>query len=249
VWFKVNDLPFYTMGNSTYLSLRKESLWKRYGLVKYSRQVNREGRRDITEPKENAPAQATPPRFDAVASVLFAVKAATAAVLAYLIYTWLKLPGAAWAAPVSAVLVTQPTFQPSIQASIARFWANLLGALIGSAAVLLLGPTPWALGVAVVLAGFLCQAIRLDEGLRPAYVSVVIVIFTGGEQVWAGSFDRVLAVFVGCLVALVVGALCDLPLQHLVERLHRHFGIRVPFGKPVESSDLKGRYGPKNAQE
>ncbi|HEY8964823.1 MAG TPA: aromatic acid exporter family protein [Candidatus Methylacidiphilales bacterium] len=187
-----------------------------------------------TDTKVTSEDKAAPPPFDATAALLFSAKAAVAAVLAYLIYRGLNLPGAAWAAPVSAVLVTQPTFQPSIQASIARFWANLIGALLGSLAVLLLGPTPWALAAAVVVAGFLCQAIRLDEGLRPAYVSVVIVIFTGGERVWAGSFDRVLAVLVGCLVALVVGAVADLPLHRLAERSHRH-------GK-------KGAAGPENAR-
>ncbi len=180
---------------------------------------------------------AAPLRFDAPAALLFSLKAAVAAVLAYAIYLGLKLPGAAWAAPVSAVLVTQPTFRPSIAASAARFWANLIGATLGTIAVLLLGPTPWALGAAVIVTGFLCQAIRLDEGLRPAYVSVVIVIFTGGGSAWAGPFDRVLAVLVGCLVALAVGAAADLPLRHFAERTRRHFEA------------LGGASGPKNAQE
>ncbi|SDT87962.1 Aromatic acid exporter family member 1 [Verrucomicrobium sp. GAS474] len=177
------------------------------------------------------------------------MKASISAVLAYSIYISLGLPGAAWAAPVSAVLVTQPTFQPSIQASLSRFWANILGALIGSISVLLLGPTPWALGLGLVVAGFLCQAIRLDEGLRPAYVSVVIVIFTGGEKVWVGSFDRVLAVLVGCVVALIVGAFCDLPLHRLAEWVHRRWKIRIP-GLPLRKIEPAGEpSGLKNAQE
>ena len=202
----------------------------------------KETERPTATPGTPAPTPAAPAPFDALASFIFAVKAAVAAVSAYVVYTGLHLPGAAWAAPVSAVLVTQPTLQPSVHASVARFWANILGAVMGSLAALLLGPTPWALGLAVIVTGFLCQAIRLDEGLRPAYVSVVIVIFTGGDRVWIGSFDRVLAVVVGCIVALIVGAVCDLPLRHFVARMHRRFGTAsgTVFGRPD---------GSKNAQE
>lgn len=39
---------------------------------------------------------------------LFSCKTALSAVLAYVVYGGFHLPGAAWAAPVSAVIISQP---------------------------------------------------------------------------------------------------------------------------------------------
>jgi uncharacterized protein involved in cysteine biosynthesis len=45
--------------------------------------------------------------------------------------------------------------------------------------------------------------------LRPAFVAVIIVTLIGENRKWLSSFDRVLAVIIGCLCALVVGFLFD----------------------------------------
>ena len=174
------------------------------------------------------PAPLLPTAFDAF---LFSCKTAVSAVLALGFYEALHLPGSAWAAPVSAVIISQPTLQPSVQASLTRFWANLIGAGIGSVSVTLLGPTLQALLIGVLVAGLACHFLKLEEALRPAYASVVIVILTSkGNNVLADSLERVLAVMVGCSIALGVGLIFDKLLFPRLEPLRKRF----PAAKPPQ---------------
>lgn len=167
-----------------------------------------------------------PTAFDAF---LFSCKTAIAAVLALFFYQALHFPGSAWAAPVSAVLISQPTLQPSIQASLTRFAANLLGASIGAISVSLLGPTLQALLIGVLLTGLACHYLKFDDALRPAYASVVIVILTSkGTNVITDSLERVLAVIVGCLIAIGIGLIFDRLLAPRLKRLRKF----LPEAKP-----------------
>jgi uncharacterized membrane protein YgaE (UPF0421/DUF939 family) len=85
----------------------------------------------------------------------------------------------------------------------------LIGAVTGAALSSLIGHTLLCLGAGVLLTGLICHYIRLDDALRPAYAAVVIVTFAGEKSVWSGSLDRVLAVLIGCLCAVIVGFIFD----------------------------------------
>ena len=169
-----------------------------------------------------------PTAFDAF---LFSCKTAVSAVLALLFYETLHLPGSAWAAPVSAVLISQPTFQPSVQASLTRFWANLIGASLGAIAVSLIQSPLLALLVGVFLTGMVCHHLKFDDALRPAYASVVIVILTSqGRNPVADSLERLLAVMVGCSIALGVGLVFDKLLFPRLQGLRK----RLPTARPPQ---------------
>jgi uncharacterized membrane protein YgaE (UPF0421/DUF939 family) len=147
-----------------------------------------------------------PRHFEAV---IFSTKAAVAAVAAVLCYEFIRLPGAPWVAAVSAVLVTQPNLHASFQASFMRVVANLAGAFGGAA---LLAVTGWplvAMAVGVMLTGLICYLLKQDDALRPAFVAVIIVTLIGENDKWHSSLDRVIAVVIGCVCALVVGFLFD----------------------------------------
>jgi uncharacterized membrane protein YgaE (UPF0421/DUF939 family) len=142
-------------------------------------------------------------------ALVYASKAACAAVLAHLCFSLFGLQGGVWAA-VSAVIVTQPSLHPSVNASLTRVVANLIGAFIGSALSSLAGHTVAAMALGVLLTGFACYFWRLEDALRPAYAAVVIVILgSNNANAWIGSLDRLLAVVTGCLAALVVGFVYD----------------------------------------
>jgi uncharacterized membrane protein YgaE (UPF0421/DUF939 family) len=142
-------------------------------------------------------------------ALVYASKAACAAVVAYLSFNLFGLQGGVWAA-VSAVIVTQPSLHPSVKASLMRVLANLIGAFIGSALSSLVGHTVLAMALGVLLTGFACYFWRLEDALRPAYVAVVIVILGSNTgNAWLGSLDRLLAVITGCAAALVVGFVYD----------------------------------------
>jgi uncharacterized membrane protein YgaE (UPF0421/DUF939 family) len=148
-----------------------------------------------------------PPRhFEAV---VFSAKATISAVVAALVYQWIQLPGAPWVAAVSAVLVTQPDLHSSLKTSLMRVIANLCGAFGGAALSVIIGQPIVAMAIGVMLTGLVCYLLKQDDALRPAFVAVVIVTLIGDTAKWHSSIDRVLAVVVGCVCALVVGFLFD----------------------------------------
>jgi uncharacterized membrane protein YgaE (UPF0421/DUF939 family) len=145
--------------------------------------------------------------FDAV---VFSTRAAVAAVVAYVGYNLLKLPGASWAA-VSAVIVSQPSLHPSMRASLLRVEANLIGAASGAIMSTLVGHNLVALGIGVFSTGIICAYTRLEEAVRSAYAAVVIVMLTGTDQdKWHGPLERVFAVMFGCAATLAVSLIFDL---------------------------------------
>ena len=141
-------------------------------------------------------------------ALIFSAKAAVAAVAAVLLYGLTDMPGGVWAA-VSAVIVTQPSMHPSVKASLMRVIANLIGASVGAVMSIVLGHQLLSLAIGVLVTGMICHFTKLDDALRPAYAAVVIVIMSLDTRGWYGSLDRVLAVFLGCICALVVGFVCD----------------------------------------
>jgi uncharacterized membrane protein YgaE (UPF0421/DUF939 family) len=147
-----------------------------------------------------------PRHFEAI---IFSAKAAASAVVAALCYKLFDLPGASWVAAVSAVLVTQPNLHSSLQASFMRVVANVAGAFGGAALNILIGQPIVAMAIGVMVTGLICYFLKQDDAQRPAFVAVVIVTLIGNSSKWNSSLDRVAAVIVGCLCALVVGFLFD----------------------------------------
>ena len=147
-----------------------------------------------------------PRHFEAV---IFSAKAAVAAVIGALCYKFFDLPGAPWVAAVSAVLVTQPSLHSSFQASFMRVVANLAGAFGGAALLAAIGQPIAAMAIGVMVTGLACYLLKQDDALRPAFVAVIIVTLIGENSKWQNSFDRVIAVVIGCMCALIVGFLFD----------------------------------------
>lgn len=144
-------------------------------------------------------------RNEHLGALIFSCKAAVSAVVAYYSFGLFHLGGVIWA-PISAVIVTQPTLHPSIRASLMRVAANTIGAFIGAVLTTLVGYSLLSMAIGVVLTGLVCHFAKLDEAaLRPAYAAVVIVTLSNETPAWFGSMDRVLGVTVGCLSALAVG--------------------------------------------
>src|SRR5271154_4037080 len=142
-------------------------------------------------------------------AIIFSAKAAVAGVSSALCYKFFQLPGASWVAAVSAVLVTQPDLHSSFQASFMRVVANLAGAFGGALLLAAIGQPITAMAIGVMLTGLLCYLLKQDDALRPAFVAVIIVTLIGENSKWENSRDRVVAVIVGCICALVVGFLFD----------------------------------------
>jgi uncharacterized membrane protein YgaE (UPF0421/DUF939 family) len=147
-----------------------------------------------------------PRHFEAI---IFSTKAAVAAVIAALLYELFDLPGAPWVAAVSAVLVTQPDLHSSLKVSLMRVIANLAGAFGGAVLLVIIGQPVMAMALGVMLTGLLCYLLKQDDALRPAFVAVIIVTLTGETAGWHSPMNRVAAVVIGCVCALVIGFLFD----------------------------------------
>jgi uncharacterized membrane protein YgaE (UPF0421/DUF939 family) len=142
-------------------------------------------------------------------AIIFSAKAAMATVVAVLCYNWSQLPGTAWVAAVSAVVVTQPSLHSSFKASLMRVIANLAGAFGGAALSICLGQPLVAVAVGVMVTGLICYLLKQDDLLRPAFVAVILVTLAGDNDKWHSSLNRVAGVLIGCLCALAVGFLFD----------------------------------------
>jgi uncharacterized membrane protein YgaE (UPF0421/DUF939 family) len=144
-----------------------------------------------------------------IEAILFSTKAAVSALAGALGYKLLGLPGAPWAAAVSAVIVSQPSLHASLKSSLWRVAANLAGAF-GSATLLwLIGQPLTAMFLGVMLTGLTCYLLKQEDALRPAFVAVVIITLSGEQAEWQASAHRVEAVIIGCFCALVLGFFFD----------------------------------------
>lgn len=142
-----------------------------------------------------------------------AFKASVAAVLATIYYQALNLPEGYWAV-ISAVIVMEASVQDSLRLSWFRFAGTAIGATIGLMGVLLLGATPWAIGIAILLTILLCHALNLKESYRLAGATAAIVILASRMNPAEFALQRFIDVSVGILIALLVSMLI-FPEQHL----------------------------------
>jgi uncharacterized membrane protein YgaE (UPF0421/DUF939 family) len=147
-----------------------------------------------------------PRHFEALT---FSTKAAISAVVGVVTYGCLQLPGSVWVVAVSAVIVTQPTLNSSLKASLLRVVANLAGAFIGAILSLLIPLPLAAMAIGIMVTGLACYALKQDDMLRPASVAVILVALAGESGTWDALRNRVLGVIAGCLCAVTIGFLFD----------------------------------------
>lgn len=162
-------------------------------------------------------------------AIIFTSKAVIAAVAAAICYDHLALPGNAWVAAVSAVIVTQPDLHSSLKNSLLRVAANLAGAFGGATVLVLFNHPIVAMAIGVMLTGLICHLIKQDDALKPAFVAVILVTLFGEHSKWQNSMDRVAAVILGCACALIVGFLFD-----KISNIGRPAADKIPDERPTE---------------
>ncbi|MDB5386225.1 MAG: rane protein [Planctomycetaceae bacterium] len=165
---------------------------------------------------------------DFTLAVIFAAQVVVCAALLHFGYHLAGASGVYWAI-ISAILVLQPGLSQSLNASVIRIAANLIGAMIGLLVGYSLGTDGWHVVLAMVAVIFICEPLRLDFGLRTACVSAIIVMTAhGSESVLTNSVDRFIAVVVGCGLALVV--------QLLADRVRRRLGWHKLLAPPTSAA-------------
>lgn len=120
----------------------------------------------------------------------------------YLVVTALPQYPVYWSI-VSLLLVLAPDHGESMRLALDRMKANLAGAAVGLAALLIAPPSLLQVCLAVVATILLCEALTLERASRSALAALIIVMMTGNRN-WTTALERVVCVVFGCLVAIAL---------------------------------------------
>jgi uncharacterized membrane protein YgaE (UPF0421/DUF939 family) len=144
---------------------------------------------------------------EAFANLKHAAKTGLAAVLAFYLAQFLKLPESYWAA-ISAIIVMYSEVSRTMKASGQRLVGTAIGVSMGGAFAALFGQQLWAFGVAVAITVFVCGLLGFADAARLAGVAVAIVMLASHPgRPWTAALHRFLEVSFGIVIAVLVSAL------------------------------------------
>ena len=106
---------------------------------------------------------------------------------------------------ISLLLVIAPEEKDSFKLSLDRMKANIIGAVIGLAAILLYGMNLYVLLVSVLVTILFCTFIKLGNASRSALAALVIVL-TDEEHMAGGNsaYERMFCVVAGYVIAMLI---------------------------------------------
>lgn len=143
-------------------------------------------------------------RAAAWSSARQAVKTAVAGLISLLVTNLFHLPQGYWAA-ISALIVMQSNVGATVSASRTRLAGTAVGAVVGGVFMALFGPGLTGFALAVAIAFFVCDALRLAESQRLATVTVaIIMLIPANNSAWIVALHRFAEVALGIVVALAV---------------------------------------------
>lgn len=108
---------------------------------------------------------------------------------------------------VAAALAVAPSASHSLRTAATQIGANLLGGLIGSLAILLLGPHPAIIGAVVIGVLWLCQQMKWQNVSAAAVTVTLFVMAPHAESAHTYAIWRLLSVAIGAVVGTLVNAL------------------------------------------
>ena len=136
---------------------------------------------------------------------LYGMKCVSAAGIVFLLAHVVGDAQVAWCL-VSVVLVLSPDGRETVTLTLGRVGANLVGGACSLVGLLSGLPDAVALCLTYVVTIAACAAVGLTTSSRVALAAVTILMLQHRADVplWQSVFERVVAVVVGCLVALSV---------------------------------------------
>src|SRR3954463_4286748 len=132
------------------------------------------------------------------------VKAALAAVLAYVAADLLNTSDAPILAPLTALLVVQLTVYETVAQGIQRILSVLAGVLIAVAIAAFVGLSWWTLGAVVAVSLVLGRFLWLGPHAIEVPISAMLVLAVGGAGAEGAAVGRVYETLVGAAVGVVV---------------------------------------------
>jgi uncharacterized membrane protein YgaE (UPF0421/DUF939 family) len=161
---------------------------------------------------------------------LYLVKCLAGASICYGFYLYFPGVQFSWSI-VSVLLVLAPDYHDSVKLALDRIKANLIGASIGLGTFLLRPPDLLSLASSILATILFCTFFQLGNASRTALAALIIVLIQEKERNdWNLGLQRMVAVVVGSLVALI--------LTIALRRFHEKTKKARPH--PPEGSDGKG---------
>lgn len=106
---------------------------------------------------------------------------------------------------ISLLLVIAPEEKDSFKLSIDRMKANIIGATIGLAAILMCGLNLMVLLVSVSGTILFCTLIKLGNASRSALAALIIVLTDEKHRAGGVSaYERMFCVVAGCIIAIII---------------------------------------------
>lgn len=136
--------------------------------------------------------------------VMYLIKCLIGASVCYWLYVHYPGRQFIWSL-VSVLLVIAPEDRDSIDISISRIEANIIGATIGMLCYLTVGINIVTLLIAILITISLCVFISRSSAIRTSLAALIIVAVLEQEKHnWHIALDRMFSVFIGCMVAVVL---------------------------------------------
>ena len=137
-------------------------------------------------------------------------RAATAAVLSWILARLLKLPESYWA-PISTIVILLSSIHP-LKLGWQRFVGTALGAVLG-ALIATSFPGNWLVyGVGIFVCGILSALLRIGTAYRFAAITLTIVLLVAHPRSpWIVAAHRFVEVSLGIAVALLVSVVWPAP--------------------------------------
>jgi uncharacterized membrane protein YgaE (UPF0421/DUF939 family) len=136
--------------------------------------------------------------------LIYAAKCAAGTLSVFTLSSLLHYTDVGWCL-ISVMLVLSADGKDSVTLAFTRIKANVLGGIVGVVCLLLSPTNMWIVTVAITATLSLCYLFKLDAGIRSAIAAtIIIMLHEEGKHIWDTAIERVIAVLMGCLLALII---------------------------------------------
>src|ERR1700760_1168910 len=158
---------------------------------------------------QRAPVTLTVVRHRAQPTAATIVRLTATAVFAYLVA--LPVPGVSRPvlAPLTALLVAQVSLYRTLRSALRRVSSVVAGVLVAVALSALVGFTWWTLGIVIVLALAVGNALHLGDEILEVPISAMLILSSVGTR--AAASGRVVETFIGTVAGLIAGFVLAAP--------------------------------------
>jgi uncharacterized membrane protein YgaE (UPF0421/DUF939 family) len=136
--------------------------------------------------------------------LVYSAKCITATIVVFILSHLLNYSDIGWCL-ISVILVLSPDGKEAVAFAVMRIKANILGAVVGLACLLISPASMWTLSIALSVTLSLCYFFKFDTAVRAALAAtIIIMLHEEGKHLWDTATERVIAVLAGCILGLAI---------------------------------------------